>query len=113
MVPCMLRALDFRSKNETHRPVLNARALLKKYADGKLTGYPLDEDVPVEGVIRGFWQQAILEQNKDGVPRVNRISYEIYVLQALRERVRCKEIWVQGADRYRNPDEDVPADFDT
>jgi TnpA family transposase len=32
-------------------------------------------------------------------------------LQALRERLRCKEVWVVGADRYRNPDEDVPTDF--
>jgi TnpA family transposase len=29
----------------------------------------------------------------------------------LRDKLRCKEIWVEGADRYRNPDEDVPADF--
>ena len=27
----------------------------------------------------------------------------------LRERLRCKEIWVVGADRYRNPDDDLPA----
>jgi TnpA family transposase len=32
-------------------------------------------------------------------------------LQVLREKLRCKEIWVQGADRYRNPDEDLPQDF--
>jgi hypothetical protein len=24
----------------------------------------------------------------------------------------CKEIWVVGANRYRNPDEDLPADFE-
>jgi len=34
------------------------------------------------------------------------------VLEALRERLRCKEIWVVGANRYRNPDEDLPADFE-
>ena len=34
------------------------------------------------------------------------------VLQALRDQLRCKEIWVVGADRYRNPDEDVPQDFE-
>ena len=96
----------------THRPVLDALALLKKYADSKLTTYPPDEDVPVDGVVRGSWQQAVLEQDKDGAQRVNRINYEICVLQALRERLRCKEIWVVGADRYRNPDEDLPADFD-
>ena len=42
---------------------------------------------------------------------MNRINYEICVLQALRERLRCEEMWVAGADRFRNPDEDLPADF--
>lgn len=32
-------------------------------------------------------------------------------MQSLRDKLRCKEVWVEGADRYRNPDEDVPADF--
>jgi hypothetical protein len=34
------------------------------------------------------------------------------VLQVLQKRLRCKEIWVEGADRYRNPDEDLPGDFE-
>ena len=34
------------------------------------------------------------------------------MLEALREQLRCKEIWVVGANRYRNPDEDLPADFE-
>ncbi len=42
---------------------------------------------------------------------MNRINYEICALQTLRERLRCKEIWVAGANRFRNPDEDLPADF--
>ena len=33
------------------------------------------------------------------------------MLEALRERLRSKEVWVVGANRYRNPDEDLPADF--
>ena len=32
----------------------------------------------------------------------NRITYAICVLEALREQLRCKEIWVIGANRYRN-----------
>jgi hypothetical protein len=44
--------------------------------------------------------------------RIDRIKYEISVLQALRERLRYKEIWVVGANRYRNPDEDLPDDFE-
>ncbi|WP_242300534.1 hypothetical protein, partial [Bacillus cereus group sp. BfR-BA-01321] len=33
-------------------------------------------------------------------------------LQSLRTRIWCKEIWIEGADRYRNPDEDLPQDFE-
>jgi hypothetical protein len=38
--------------------------------------------------------------------------YEVVTFQALREQLRCKEIWVVGADSWRNPDEDLPQDFD-
>ena len=65
-----------------------------------------------DGVVRGLWREAVVEQDAAGRDRVNRITYEIAVLEALRERLRCKEIWVVGADRYRNPDEDLPADFE-
>jgi hypothetical protein len=44
--------------------------------------------------------------------RVNRIGYELCVLQALRDRLRCKDIWIDGSDRWRNPDDDLPSDFD-
>ncbi len=52
------------------------------------------------------------EEDAQGRQRVNRITYEICVLEALRDQLRCKEIWVVGANRYRNPDEDLPADFE-
>lgn len=86
--------------------------LLKKYVDSKIRTFPPQEDIPIDGVVRGLWQEAIQEKDKDGIPRVNRITYEICALEALREQLRCKEIWVVGANRYRNPDEDLPADFE-
>lgn len=52
-----------------------------------------------------------MEKVKNGKERINRISYEICVLRALRKRLRTKEIWVAGADRYRDPEQDLPADF--
>ncbi|MGB5926739.1 MAG: Tn3 family transposase, partial [Cyclobacteriaceae bacterium] len=55
--------------------------------------------------------ETTIEVDDKGVERVNRINYEICVLQALRDKLRCKEIWVSGADKYRNPDEDLPQDF--
>ena len=54
----------------------------------------------------------MFQDTSRGRRRVIRTVYEICTFQALRERLRCKEIWVVGADRWRNPDEDLPADFD-
>ena len=56
-------------------------------------------------------QDILIEEASPGTERINRINYEICVLQALRDRLRCKEIWVDGADRFRNPDDDLPSDF--
>ena len=113
MVPQILRALDFRSNNRRHRPVIQALDLLKRYADTKLHTFPAEEDVPLDGVARGLWRDAIVEKDAEGRLRVNRTTYEICALEALRDRLRCKEVWVVGANRYRNPDDDVPADFES
>ncbi len=112
MVPKVLQALEFRSNNEGHRPVIRALELLRRYADSKLRVFPAEEDVPLDGVVSGLWRDAVIEPDAQGRQRINRITYEICVLQALREQLRCKEIWVVGANRYRNPDEDLPADFE-
>jgi len=113
MVPQILRTLDFRSNNRHHPPVIQALDLLKRYAGTKLHTFPAEEDVPIDGVARGLWREAVIEKDAEGRSRVNRITYEICVLEALRDKLRCKEIWVVGANRYRNPDDDVPADFES
>jgi TnpA family transposase len=112
MVPQILQQLEFCSNNEHHRPVLSALDLLKRYADSKLQTFPAEEVVPIDDIVRGLWRDAVVEKDAEGRQRINRITYEICVLEALREKLRCKEIWVVGADRYRNPDEDLPADFE-
>jgi hypothetical protein len=112
MLPKLMDALEFRSNNAKHRPVLQAIEILKKYANSKATTYPLHETIPMDGIVRPQWQHTVCERDDAGRQRINRISYEICVLQALPAQLRCKEIWVVGANRYRNPDDDLPADFD-
>jgi TnpA family transposase len=43
--------------------------------------------------------------------RIERVEYELRVLEVLRTKLRTKEVWVKGAGRYRDPDEDLPPDF--
>ena len=111
MLPPLLATLEFRSNNATHQPLIRALALLKQYLPSRVRTYPVEEDVPLEGVIREHWREAVVETDAQGRQRINRLTYEMGVLQALRDQLRCKELWVVGADRYRNPDEDVPQDF--
>ncbi len=108
----LLAALDFRSNNEAQRPVIQALDLVRRHAGTRLQAYLADEDAPMNGVVRPLWRDAVVDRDPQGRPRVNRIACAICALEALREQLRCKEVWVAGADRYRNPDEDLPADFD-
>ncbi|MBH8605847.1 Tn3 family transposase [Thermoactinomyces sp. CICC 10522] len=109
MVPEILDVLDFRSNNDVHKPVIEALELLKKYANTNHRYYAESDHIPIEGVVRSSWLDTVIDKEAN---RINRINYEISVLQALRDKLRCKEIWVVGANRYRNPEEDLPSDFD-
>jgi TnpA family transposase len=110
MMPKLLAALDFRSNNGAHRPLLDALEAIRR-AEGEGRQYFRADEVAIEGVIRPKWRDIVLEDAPGGGQRVNRINYEICALQTLRERLRCKEVWVAGADRFRNPDADLPVDF--
>ena len=112
MVPQLLQTLEFRSNNAVHRPLIDALELLKRYAKGGQRLYPAREKVPLHGVVPPAIEELVVRKDAKGKQRVDRINYEICVLRELRERLRCKEIWVVGADRYRNPDEDLPQDFE-
>lgn len=113
MVPQILDTLEFRSNNEVHQPVIKALELIKKYYNIGSHYFSDVENIPIEGVIRSGMREAVIEKDEEkGIERINRMNYEIVALQALRDKLRCKEIWVVGADRYRNPDEDLPTDFE-
>ena len=65
----------------------------------------------IKEVVAPKWREFVVEQDEDGTSRVNRLNYEVCTLQALREKVRVREIWIEGANRYRDPDNDLPTDF--
>ncbi|WNF36606.1 Tn3 family transposase [Bacillaceae bacterium IKA-2] len=112
VVPEILRTLDFKSNNDVYRPLILALDLIKKHADTGVHYFPLTDTIPIDGVIRSNYKDIIIEKDEKGQERINRINYEIGTLQMLRDKLRCKEIWVTGANRYRNPDEDLPTDFE-
>ena len=58
MVPTLLAALEFRSNNDRHRPVMQALDFVKRFADTKVHTFPPDADVPLAGVVHGLWHDA-------------------------------------------------------
>jgi len=113
LLPRLLEVLQFCSNNQAHQPVVEALTLLRQYKDSPKRFFPIDAHVPIAGVVPPSWQPQVLlpPRGKKNTPRIDRIGYEICTLVALREKLRCREIWVVGADRYRNPERDLPADF--
>lgn len=109
MVPKILGSVTFRSNNDIHVPILDAIDWLLENPMSNSKFSMHDGSVPTSDIIKPGFVKLIKGMGKG---EMDRIDYEIAVLEALRKRLRCKEIWVEGADRYRNPDEDVPKDFD-
>ncbi len=110
MLPRILEALQFRCANTLYRPVMDALELLDRHLDtpGQQRFYPAGEDVPVVGVVPDEWRRAVIDEHD----RIERIPYEPCALRALRDALRRREIYVCGAHRWRNPDDDLPTDFD-
>lgn len=109
----ILNTLDFKSNNPSRDLLLQAIEVIKKNQDSKSPYFPSSEPVPINGIIPSQWISLVLEEPRcgSGSTLVNRCFYEIAVLETLSSHLNNKEVWVEGAKQYRNPDEDTPADF--
>jgi TnpA family transposase len=109
ILPPLLGALTFGSKNAN---LLIALDLLTRYKDSSAVLYGPDDVVPLEGIVPDDQKEQVCSTSKLGTPRVNRIAYEMCVLRAVRLGLRTREVWIEQAQRYGNPDLDLPTDFD-
>jgi TnpA family transposase len=107
MLPLVLEHLTFRSENR-FQPVIEALAAIKRYLGTKYQYIP--EEVPLDGVVLPKWRDTVLEP-KDGAIRIHRRYYELCVLQPLERALKCTEVCVEGSYAFRNPSQDMPADW--
>lgn len=106
----IIESLQFSSGNIKNNRVLEAIALVQKYLHSKKTYYPEEETIP--NIVSKKLQRILTKENDHNNTRISRINYELVLFKKLRNRVRCKDIWVETAAKYRNPDKDLPQDFD-
>jgi Tn3 transposase DDE domain len=90
---------------------MQALDVLRQSASKKPRYDGAEAEVPLDGVVPPDARTSVVEPDAKGHARIHRIHYAIHVLQAWRERRRCKAIWVPGAPRYRHPEEALPSDF--
>ena len=111
ILPELLETLEFRCGNPQTQPVMQALHVVKAHLGGKGPWNPKDVKAPMDGVVRPSWRPLVVETEGDP-PLLNQAAYEVCTIRALREQLRCREIWVVGSRRYRNPEEDLPQDFE-
>lgn len=93
----LLDVLEFRCEN-SHQPVLEAVKLVRRYADdAQFTYYPDGETVPRHAGLSGDWESLVYRTAGGGTKRIVRALYELRTLEALCDQLRCKGIWVVGA----------------
>jgi len=109
MMKPVMDTLVFRTNNPAHRPLMAGVELVRRYLDTKHTYYPEEEAIPEE-ILTGVWRDMVLEEGPKGTKAVKKY-FELCVLGKLERAIKCKEVWVDGAYRFRNPDEDLPADW--
>ena len=107
MIPIILSSLQFRSNNLTHKPVIKGIELVQRFQKSNKVIFPEPNEVPIKGVVKSEWMSFVLQSKG-----INRVNYELALLDALRNRLRCKEVWVEQAFKFGNPDHDLPQDFD-
>ena len=105
----IINCLGFQSNNT---PFLEALTLIKRYQKSKLKYYPIEEEVPIDGLISKQQQTEINERDELNNSRVLRKNYECAIFKLLRLKLKHKEVWVSGAFKYRDPVDDLPKDFD-
>ena len=109
MLSTLLETLQFCSDNR-FQPLLEALKVIRRHLSSHGRHFPEAEAIPIEGVVTPGWQEKVFEEVK-GQTKIKRRYYELCVLQKLQRALKCKEVWVEGAHAFRNPSEDMPADW--
>jgi TnpA family transposase len=108
----VLELLEFGTGNIHYRPIIEALQVIRSQLDSCTIYYPGNLAVPIDGAIKKSHKSLLIDETLN-TDRINRINYEICVLRNLRDKLRVKEIFVEGAYLYRNPEEDLPNDFNS
>ena len=111
MLAPVLELLAFNSNNVYYASMLEGIKLIRSHLNSNCQYYPKNIKVPIDGAIKKSHKYLVTEITAQG-SRINRLSYEMCLLRNIRSKLRTKEIWIEGGYQYRNPEKDLPQDFE-
>jgi TnpA family transposase len=106
----VLDVLTFRTNNSAYHSLIEGVKVVQRQLRSTDILYPAGTKIP-EDLLTDNWPELVWVTGPDDGPRIVKQYFELCVLQKLEGAIKCKEVWVEGSYRYRNPDEDMPTDW--
>jgi len=97
MLQTLLSTVEFESGNQHHRPLLDALNWILVQHGSKQKFHIKRDGIILKGVVPNKYRSAVID--KSGY--LDRHAYELCAVLSLRERLRSREVWVIGAERYK------------
>lgn len=105
--------LDMLSLKTHNTNLLLALTLIRKYQDRKIEYYPIEENVPIEGLVTKKDLAFVCKAGEKDKVLVCRKDYEYAIFKSLKEMLKTKEVWLDGSFKYKDPATDLPGDFNS
>ena len=106
----IMRTLKMFKDHIDCKPMLVAIDFINSYWNESDSAYYINIP-PLDGVISQNWYNIVVTTEK-GRLKINKYNYELAVLEKLKDLLGFKAIWVDKSYRYRDPQKDLPKDFD-
>ena len=112
----LLDVLDF-GTDHIFSPILKALNFLKEIHANEEKSHLKDrlyDPILIKRLVPEGWE-SFIKNERSGHPTkvcINWHAFELALFDRLKTELSVKNIWVKQSYRYRNPGEDVPADFD-
>ena len=107
MLKNLLDTIEFGSTVSKYRPLLDAFEWIRDNFEHRGRIRVEDRIVPIDGVVHDKYLKAVTRGDY-----IDKMSYELCAMITLREKLETREIWVPGSEKYKNPETDIPPDFD-
>jgi TnpA family transposase len=104
----VIEHLDFNSNNIDF---LYALSIVQSYSKNRSEFYPLENEPPLSALSQKD-KKLVTQKADNRQQRIVRKKYECALFKELAKKLNHKEVWVEGAFKYRDPSEDMPKDFD-